>query len=444
MEKLIKNPVKSLFLFTIGSIAIILIVYSVPPIQERVDYRIKLWTADINYRLNPPEDEIFVPQDNQDELAHSVSATLLALQSATTPTQDLNPTLTPEANSPTQTPTSTPTPTITPTSLPNFIQLEGIKYQHQHQLWNYCGPATLVTSLSYWGWQFDRLEAGAYLRGSRARVDDKNVMPYEMENFVREYTDLRTMVRMGGNIDLLKALLAAGFPVTVEKDDNLPNVGWLGHYLVLYGYDEQNQEFISMDAYHGEGTRYNYEKLKNSWRAFNFIFLVFYPQEKETEVFDVLGNWVDEAWAAKHALEIAQLEAITLNGLEQYFAWFNIGTSNNNLQSYFDAAKAYDQAFSLYRELPKDERPWRILWYQTGPYWAYYYTGRYHDVLNLADQTLDAISDPILEESFYWRALAKEAIGDWSGALADMKETVRLNPNFGPGIQQLERMQGNG
>jgi tetratricopeptide (TPR) repeat protein len=114
------------------------------------------------------------------------------------------------------------------------------------------------------------------------------------------------------------------------------------------------------------------------------------------------------------------------------------------LQAYADAAAAYDTAFQLYAQLPSEERPWRMLWYQTGPYFAYYFTGRYYDVLNLANTTLEAMKDPILEESFYWRALAKEALGDWEGALTDMQESVRLNPNFAPGKAQLERMQSGG
>ena len=45
-----------------------------------------------------------------------------------------------------------------------------------------------------------------------------------------------------------------------------------------------------------------------------------------------------------------------------------------------------------------------MMWYQTGPYKAYYYTNRFADVINLADTTLnDTIAEPVLEESLYWR-----------------------------------------
>jgi hypothetical protein len=66
-------------------------------------------------------------------------------------------------------------------------------------------------------------------------------------------------------------------------------------------------------------------------------------------------------------------------------------------------------------------------------------------VINLATTTLaDTISKPVLEESFYWRALAREAQGDVSGAIADLQEAVRLNPNFAPGWQQLDRLGAGG
>jgi tetratricopeptide (TPR) repeat protein len=78
------------------------------------------------------------------------------------------------------------------------------------------------------------------------------------------------------------------------------------------------------------------------------------------------------------------------------------------------------------------------MWYTTGPYWAYYYTGRYYDVLNLADITLNAISEQVLEESFYWRALAKQALGDTDGAIADLRTALSAHPNWEPALYQLD------
>jgi hypothetical protein len=46
----------------------------------------------------------------------------------------------------------------------------------------------------------------------------------------------------------------------------------------------------------------------------------------------------------------------------------------------------------------------------------------------------------VLEESFYWRGLAREAVGDLQGAVDDFRQSVNLNPNFGPGWDQLARL----
>jgi tetratricopeptide (TPR) repeat protein len=81
------------------------------------------------------------------------------------------------------------------------------------------------------------------------------------------------------------------------------------------------------------------------------------------------------------------------------------------------------------------------MWYRTGPYFAYYYSGRYQDVINLANNILyETISEPTLEESLYWRGLAYQALGQLGNAETDFRETIRLNPNFAPGYSALEGM----
>jgi tetratricopeptide (TPR) repeat protein len=276
-------------------------------------------------------------------------------------------------------------------------------------------------------------------------------MPYEMQDFVETQTEgLGALVRSGGDIEVIKSLVAAGFPVLTEKGyyerDYTGKLGWMGHYQLINGYDDARQAFTVQDTYipGGKDHRLPYEEFIPGWRSFNYLFMVIYPQERGEEVLRLLGPWADPAWANNHALEMAQAESESLTGIDQFFAWFNRGTSHANLQQYPDAATAYDQAFALYNNLADDyQRPYRIMWYQTWPYWAYYYSGRYQDVINLATTTLnDTISEPVLEESFYWRALAREALGDVTGAMDDLRESVRLNPNFGPGWEQLSRLGG--
>ena len=83
-----------------------------------------------------------------------------------------------------------------------------------------------------------------------------------------------------------------------------------------------------------------------------------------------------------------------------------------------------------------------MVWYQHGPYKAYFETGRYQDVINLANNLLFYMGEQTVEETFYWRGLSKEKLGDIQGALADMQQAVNLNSNYGEALEELRRLQG--
>ncbi len=406
--------------------------YQLPPIHSRLAWRIDELRTRVKYALNPPDEAVFVPQAPP------------AVYTAS-PTATKSPTQTPQG--PTVTPLPSPTPTITPTPLPEQVQLEGVKYEDQHGRWNYCGPANLSMAMTYWGWEGDRDVVGKAIKPDDR---DKNIMPYEMQDFaVAQSSGLDALVRHGGDIELLKRMVAGGFPVVAEKGyyeyDYTGKLGWLGHYQFVTGYDDARRILIVQDTYvkDGENHEFGYDEFIEGWRSFNYIFLVVFPQERADEVYTLLGSYADPDWAARHALEVAQEEVKTLTGIDQFFAWFNVGTSHVNLLEYGDATYAFDYAFSnLYPDLGDEVmRPYRMMWYQTWPYRAYFYTGRYQDVINLANTTLnDTISEPVLEESLYWRALAREAQGDLQGAIDDLRQSVGLNPNFNPGWEQLNRL----
>jgi hypothetical protein len=398
--------------------------------------------------LAPPDQALFTPDPT---LSASVASTLRALTPSPSPVP---------SDGPSTTPAPSVTPSRTPPPIPESVSLEGVVYVDQHNRWNYCGPANLTMALNFWGWPGNRDDVARVVKPGIQDPDldfiqrgrwDKNVMPYEMADFVAEQTEFSVVVRYGGDLDLLKRLIAAGFPVLVEKGyyeaDYTGKVAWLGHYLYTTGYDDPAGEFIVQDAYlePGPDMRVSYADYIDGWRSFNYLYMVIYPPDRETELYDILGPWADPAWASQYALETAEAEVETLTGMERFFATFNKGTSLVELLRYAEAAVAFDTAFELYADLGDDDtqRPYRIMWYQTGPYFAYFYSGRYQDVVSLANPPLnETISEPTLEESLYWRGLAREALGDVNGAVADLAESVRLNPNFDPGQFHLNRILG--
>jgi hypothetical protein len=293
-------------------------------------------------------------------------------------------------------------------------------------------------ALSYWGWKGDQADTAAILKPNKR---DKNVMPYEMEAYVENHTDFQAVVRLGGDLNTLKAFISSGFPVVVEKGFEGPNFdGWMGHYQVVNGYDEAKGHFIVQDSYKGENQKIPYADFLSQWRAFNYTYLVIYPLEYRQSVLDILGLQVYDNFNYHTAEQTAAAEISALSGRDLYFALFNRGASLVLLQDYAAAAQSFDAAFANYPNIPEKERPWRMLWYQTGPYFAYYYTARYQDLIALATQTLDASSEPILEESFYWRARGYLALGQNDLAIADLRKCVEVHEGFAPCVEELGRL----
>jgi hypothetical protein len=409
-----------------------LLLYQIPSIRENVDWRISNLRSSIRYAISPPEESVFTPNPT---IAAMVQATMDAFTSTPSPTYTSTATA-----GPTSTPELTPTPIPTSTPIPSSTLLSGIR--HEYQKWNNCGPTNLAMALSFWGWEGSQIDTAAILKPN---ARDKNVMPYELASFVEEETGLIALVRVGGDIDLIKRFIAAGFPTIIEKGFDSKKTGWIGHYQVLAGYDETLNVFHAYDSYEGDFSNGQtllepYEEIESYWRHFNHIYIIIYPRDREAEALSILGPQADETENFLYAAEKASLDIFNLSGRDLFFAWYNRGTNLMQLKDYSGAALAYDEAFKVYAALEPEERPWRVFWYQTGPYFAYYFTGRYYDVLNLASQTIENAEEPALEESWYWRALAKEALGDIDGAIEDLKTSLQWHPGFEPSEYQLDRL----
>ena len=108
--------------------------------------------AQIKYTLNPPDEAVFVPQQQGDPIA---PPTLAATPTPQPPTATLAPTGSPQPSA---------TPTLTSTPLPESVILDGVVYVDQHGRWNYCGPANLTMALKFWGWPGDRDDVAAVVK----------------------------------------------------------------------------------------------------------------------------------------------------------------------------------------------------------------------------------------------------------------------------------------
>ncbi len=373
------------------------------------------------------------------ETAEPTTAPTLPAPPIISQTTTDSPTQTPQPT-PTTTPTPIPTPSPTPIPAPPSVRLNGI--QHQFQSWNNCGPATLAMTLSYFGLNLSQEQTAAVLKPN---PEDRNVSPWEMVDYVNEYTPYKAIFRVNGRIDTIRRLLSEGIPVIVEIGIDPPGefrwMGWYGHYLLIVAYDDAAQQFRVYDSWFGtseepltnanpDGRILTYADVQTYWPHFNRNYIALYRPEQAQTVADIIGADMDDATMWQNALRKAQQDAAS--DPENAFYWFNLGTAYNAHQEYEKAAQAFDQARAI-------GLPWRMMWYQFGPYEAYYQTGRYEDVILLADVTLQ--DRPYFEESFYYKGLALEALGSHQEAVEFWQKAAEFNPNYRPAQETLSQLE---
>lgn len=392
---------KKILWFAAGGLAagaLLWLTYRLPPVQFNLEWRLDAFSGIVRGWLHPGET---VPTPSG-----IVAAELVPI---------LLPTGTPR-------PTSPAPPTATPTPLPASVALPAPRWEKQD--WNNCGPATLALGLRYYGWSGDQFTISDLLKPDRG---DKNVNVEELVYYVRTQAGwLDADFRVDGTIQQLKGLLAAGLPVIVEKGFILGEGdgggGWAGHYLLLTGYDDSRQVFVTQDTNPGAGgvnREISYAELDDGWRAFNRVYLLLYPAGDDARIKALLGTDADLDRNRAEAIETAQAE-IEADSRDPY-AWFNLGSNLIYFELYGEAATAFDNALSI-------GLPWRFTRYQFGPYIAYFNQGRFQDVIDLADTTLYRTYKS--EESLLWRGWARFRLGDLNGAIGDFREALDYNPNY--------------
>ena len=310
----------------------------------------------------------------------------------------------------------TPSPVVELPPPPPAARLKSVV--HIWQTWNNCGPATVTMALSAIGKAETQPAAVAFLKTS---PEDKNVNPNELIDYVRS-RGARSEWRTGGDAITLKRLLAAGVPVIVEVGFEYEPGDWMGHYRLMVGYDDAAGRFIAYDSYQapGQNVPQPYEAFDANWRAFNRTFMPIYLPNQASDVAAIAGE-ADDPALLERALSRAVADAQANQG--NAFAWFNVGTSLVALDRMDEAADAFDTARRL-------KLPWRMLWYQFGPFEAYLNTGRLNDVLVLANANIEKFSE--LEESHYYKGRVLQVQGKVAEARAEYMLALKANSRYVP------------
>jgi len=386
-------------------LALAVLLYQLPPVKSRLSWRLDFALAYLRGVINPVGE---VPTALPPPEVIVISR--------------LEPTITP-TTCPTLTPTSgpTPTPTLTPTPIPSVVSLPAPAWEKQDA--NNCGPTTLALYLRTTGWEGTQKDISDLLKPQR---EDRNVNVEELIYYVRTRAGwLNAEFRVGGDLEVLKKLIAAGIPVMIEESFELevaywPNDDrWAAHYNLITGYDDATQTFTAQDSYLGPDRKVPYDKLYEYWHSFNHVYIMLYPPEKEEIVKAILGPDWDVDYNRQHALENAQAD--TAVDPEDAYAWFNLGSNLVYFERYNEAAGAYDRARQL-------GLPQRMMRYQFGPFFAYFHSRRMDDLKALTDYALQIT--PNAEEALLWRGWMLYRNGDNNGAVANFQQALVENPYY--------------
>ncbi len=333
-----------------------------------------------------------------------------------------------------------PTAEVTPSAeipttlepLPEMVRIQGLRPVYQQV--NRCSAAALTIQLSHFEWEgnYDQVIAGL-----NPHADDVAVRLDEMVSYVQSQ-GLEAIERVGGTLDLLRHLVAADFPVLIENSyfDGAGGLNdWMSHNRIVMGYDDNLREIYTFDPLLGNGPDNTgrpipYDDIDNRWRPFNRDYLVIYEAEREAELQAILGEFWDPV--AAHEFALTQSQAEIDNGTADGYTYFNLGSSLLATANYVDAATAFDQALS--RELP-----WRMLWYQYGPFEAYLALGRNEDVLRLANSVI--VTTPGVEEAYFFVGAAYEQMGELRGALSHYQQSLTRNRNFAAAANGVARIE---
>jgi tetratricopeptide (TPR) repeat protein len=261
----------------------------------------------------------------------------------------------------------------------------------------------------------------------------------ELVYYVRNFSGwLNVEYRVGGDIDTLRSLLAAGVPVMIEEgfpiaESYWPNDDrWAGHYLLLTGYDDASQSFVTQDAFAGPDRWVSYQDLDRTWQQFNRVFImVFLPEQTDT-VKAVLGADWDPDVNRQNALTLSQQETVTDS--QNAYAWFNLGTNQVYFERYKEAAMSYDKA----REIGL---PQRMLRYQFGPFIAYFHSLRTDDLLALTTYALGRT--PNSEEALLWQGWGLFRKNDRVGALESFQKALEARPGYDDALYAINYVQSN-
>ena len=300
---------------------------------------------------------------------------------------------------------------------PEAARVDGMRLVWQE--YNGCAAAALTMLLYYQGWNGSR---DTVARGITPNSADVSVRGIEMVSFV-EAQGYKAVVRSGGTLDVLRWLVAAGYPVLVENVYNPGGNDWMGHNRIVMGYDDRTQTIYAYiwcwAMRQRGGASLQLRRVRRPVEALQ-------PHLPGGLSRRGRGPHPGDPGAAleRHGerdLALDEAQAALARDPNDVFARFNLGTALLTLGRADEAIAAFETA------LGNGGLPWRYLWYQFGPFKCLQ-AGRYDRVIALGEDVLRTTQGA--EEIYYFMGQAYAALGDPVRATANFQAALTRNAHY--------------
>jgi len=288
------------------------------------------------------------------------------------------------------------------------------------QTFNNCAPAALSMDLSFYGVQVSQETLADALRpdhNTTGHDDEKSTPPQDVAAQAEQYGGLIAYYRPAGNLEELKQLVAAGFPVIVRT--LFMPTDQVAHYRVIIGYNDATGQIIDEDGYQGPHVTYSYNDFLQLWKYYNYEYVVLAPPAKQAQVEAILGSAVDPAAAWRQAAANAEQDLV--QNPADFLATFNLSVANYYLGNYGKSVAEFESVQPL---MPQD-----TLWYQIEPIEAYYQVGDYSKVFSLSQAIFDD-GNPAVPELYVVRGQSYLKEGNTAAAKIQFETALQYNMNL--------------
>lgn len=173
------------------------------------------------------------------------------------------------------------------------------------QTLNNCGPSSVAAVLAYWHVYRSEAQVADVLRADNSYW---GMSPVDLPVYAHSL-GLHALVGYGGNVRLIKLLIANGFPVIASQYVSLSDE--IRHYRPIQSYNDRTQTFISADPYLGAGHPISYAEFTAIWAESDYRFQVIYPPSRQRLLNRILAaaRWNrDRAYEGAIAWEEAQMQ----------------------------------------------------------------------------------------------------------------------------------------